>query len=637
MSGVIMDEQDTHPVGEMPKSKLSMAPLKERASQTAKVLWTGVGALATLGGVVGLLQIFSANDAGGLTAGASSQDVLMEMVKSGDIDVADAERLAELLYGEGGPADTEGLQDIVESGTDRQKTAIAMMAERHTREEGLSLLEVEAETGADWRLIAELSYGFDAKRALSAVKKAIALDPEDFRAVTLMAQVQVQTGDYSSAQRSAKTAELLATTTPERVMAARSSLNILVTATNVTDIPAGIESLKSAMGPNALDVETTTFPTNFKTIQDAELHPIYLQAVSNQTLSTATLYLADYTSSKLYSERAVEDLNRLVPRIPSEDRAKMKRRIAVLYDNSLYAEFTAKNWPEVMRLARTQLDLYREIAETGDKRGQAALPGRYAQYAGYAVYGGDKDIVRSASQRAVDLSRLAADRRPDDVRLALNVGQMELNHAILLGSVGEEVDISASLDKTMTSLEDALRGQPDDAENSPWTQYSGLLTSVIRYFGRDDVSIKEDPSEDIMARAELFLDAEVASRPVAHDPRHARNSVYLLMGDYLNNNKDVEGARKAYRRAYDDSADITPTETEPDVVALSEFVALQRLVAIEEEGVEASDKPELKEAIELGQRLDREGKLTTPYQPVLSYLIATRDGTLPDYEAVQSE
>ena len=72
-------------------------------------------------------------------------------------------------------------------------------------------------------------------------------------------------------------------------------------------------------------------------------------------------------------------------------------------------------------------------------------------------------------------------------------------------------------------------------------------------------------------------------------------------------------------------------------MALSKFVALQRLVALEEDGIEMKDKPELKAAIELGQRLDREGKLTTPYQPVLSYLIALRDDTLPDYEATRSE
>jgi len=257
-----------------------MKPLKEHASKTIKLLWTGLGALATLGGVVGLVQVFSANNAGGLSAGASSQDVLMEMVKSGDIDVADAERLAELLYGEDGRSDSEGLKDIAESGTVRQKKAIAMLAERHTREEGLTLLEAEAKTGADWRLVAELAYGFDAKRALSAVKKAIALDPEDFRAVTLMSQIQVRTGDFSSAQRSAKTAELLATTTAERLMAARSSLSILVSATNVTDIPSGIENLKSAMEPNALDVETTPLPTKFDTIQDAEIHPLYLRQAS---------------------------------------------------------------------------------------------------------------------------------------------------------------------------------------------------------------------------------------------------------------------------------------------------------------------------------------------------------------------
>ena len=619
------------------KAKVSLAPLKERASQTAKVLWTGIGALATLGGVVGLVQVFSTSNASQLPAGASSQDVLMEMVKSGDIDVADAERLAEILYGENGQADSEGLQDIAESGTDRQKQAIAMMAERHTREEGLNILEAEAKTGADWRLVAELAYGFDPKRALSAVKKAIALDPSDFRAVTLMSQIQAQTGDFASAQRSAKTAELLATTTAEKVMAARSSLSILVTASNVTDMPSGIESLKSALEANALEVKTTPLPARFKNHQDVEIHPIYLQAVSEQALASASLYVADNASAKQYAERSLEGLREIVTLVPSEDRPKIKRRIAATYDTPIYVEYIEKDWDEVMRLSRKQLDIYREVAESGDKRGQADLATKYAQYAGYAVLSGDKEVVRSASQRSLELTRLAADRRPDDARLALNVVQVELNNAILLASIGDEVDLSGSFDKTMTRLEESLRGQPDESKNSPWTRYSGLITSAVSYFGRDDLDFRENPSEDIMARAENFLNQEIASRPDAHDPRHARNSLYLTMGDYLSNSKDIEGAKRAYRRAFDDSADITPTETEPDVVALSEFVALQRLVALEEDGIEVEDKPELKEAIELGQRLDREGKLTTPYQPILSYLIAIRDGTLPDYEAVQSE
>lgn len=631
------ENSDVDTVGKAAKTKVTNMALKERASKTVRVLWTGIGALATLGGVVGLVQVFSSNNSTSLPAGASSQDVLMEMVKSGDIDVSDAERLAELLYGENGQSDAEGLKDIAESGTDRQKKAIALMAERHTREEGLDILEEEAKTGADWRLVAELAYGFDSDRALAAVRKAIALDPSDFRAVTLMSQVQARTGDFASAQRSAKTAELLATTTAEKVMAARSSLSILITASNVTEIPAGIENLKSALEANELDIETTPLPVKFANHQEVEIHPIYLQAASEQALASASLYVADNASAKRYAEKSLEGLRKIIPLVPLEDRAKIKRRLAATYDMPIYVEYVNKNWDEVMRLSRKQLDIYREVAESGDKRGQADLASKYAQFAGYAVFTGDKDIVRSASQRSLELTQLAADRRPDDARLALDVVQVELNNAILLASIGDEVDLSGSFDKTMTSLEEALQGQPDEAKNSPWTRYSGLLTNAIRFFNRDDLNFEPELSEEILARAENFLDQEIASRPDAHDPRHARNSLYLTQGDYFSAQKNIEEARKAYRRAFEDSADITPTKTEPDVVALSEFVALQRLVTLEEEGVEAKDKPELAEAIALGERLNREGKLTTPYQPVLSYLIATRDGTFPDYEAVQSE
>lgn len=626
----VMDETE-HNNSDAPTIKLS--PLRERASKTAKGLWTAVGALATLGGVVGLIQVFSTGSSASLGKSVSSQDVLMEMVSRGDIDVDDAERLAEILFGQDSGADSEGLQDIVEGGSDRQKEALALLAERHTREEGLTILEAEAETGADWRLVAEFAYGFDPKRGLSAVKKAIALDPEDFRAVTLMSQIQVQTGDFASAQRSAKTAELLATTPSERVMASRSSLNILISGTNITDMPAGVKSLEKALEPYTQVVETTPLPPRFKTIQEAEIHPVYLRAASRQGIATANLYLADFPATKENSELAIEDFRTLLSRVPSEDAARIKSRIASIYDNPIFVEYNAKNWPELMSVAREQLDLYREIAEAGDKRGQSALPGKYAQYAGYAVFAGEIDTVRSASRRSVELARLAADRRPDDVRLALNVGQFELNSALLLASVGEKVDLSTSFDKTLTSLEDSLRGKVDEAKNSPWTRYSGLLAGAVNFFNQDDLNFDENLSDDILSRAENFLDQEIASRPEAHDPRHARNSVYLLMGDNLSARKDVDGARQAYRRAYDDSADITPTETEPDVVLLSELVALQRLVALEEEGVEATDRPELNQAIELAQRLDREGKLTTPYQPVLSFLIATRDGTIPDYEA----
>lgn len=61
-----MDDIDPKAAAAPTKRLLTMAPLKERASQTAKVIWTGIGALATLGGVVGLVQVFSANNSGGL-------------------------------------------------------------------------------------------------------------------------------------------------------------------------------------------------------------------------------------------------------------------------------------------------------------------------------------------------------------------------------------------------------------------------------------------------------------------------------------------------------------------------------------------------------------------------------------------
>ena len=626
-----MDENEKNTAADNVRHKKALSPLKERASKTAKVLWTGVGALATLGGVVGLVQVFSANNSGGLPAGPSSQDVLMEMVKSGDIEVADAERLAELLYGENGAADTTGLQDIAKSGTDRQKEALTLLAERHSRDEGLDILEAEAKTGADWRLVAELAYSFEPKRSLAAVKKAIALDPEDFRAVTLMSQVQAGTGDYASARRSAITAELLATTKIERVMAARSSLGILVSGTNVSDIPEGIETLKTALDELAPDIETTPLPVKFDSAQDAEIHPLYVLAAPHEAIANAALYIADADAVKQHSELAIADLKEFALRVPASDSAKLKRRIASNYDNPIFAEYGNKNWPELMRLAGDQLEIYRELAESGDKRTQANLSTYYGRYSSYALYSGETDIVRSASSRSLTLAQLAADRRPDDVKLALDVVQTELSQALVLQAIGDDVNLVGSLDKMMTSLEDTLRGQPDDIEDSPWNRYSGLIARLVAIFNTDEFEFDDNPTEEMLARSENFLDSEIFSRPEAHDPRHARNSLFIMMGDHANQLKKVEAARTAYQRALADAVDIPPTEKEPDVVELSKLVALHRLVAIEEEGIEPKDRPEFNDVLELAQRLDQEGKLITIYQPILSFLIAERDGTMPAF------
>jgi tetratricopeptide (TPR) repeat protein len=611
-------------------SKPNLAPLRDRASRTMKVLWTGVGALATLGGVMGLFQVLSAGSTASSKANASSQDVLMEMVKSGDIEVADAERLAELLYGENGGATAEGLQDIAQTGTDRQREALSLLAERHTRKAGLDLLEAEATTGADWRLIAELAIASDPKRALVAVKKAIALDPEDFRAVTLMSQVQARTGDYASAQRTSKTAELLATTERERLMSARASLNILVTGRNVSEIPDGILRVTTALTAYAPIVETTPLPVRFETTQAAENHPLWLQASSNEAMATASLYTNEVEAALRYAELAILDFEQIAKRVPSQDIPKVKRRIAGSYNNQVYVKYAEKDWPEVMRLAKAQLDIYREIAESGDKAGQAALPGHFSRYASYATYASEPDIVRSASRRAVDLARRAADRRPDDIDLALDLVQIEFGQVISLVSIGDDVDLQGSLDKMMTALEDSLRGQPDNAENSPWNRYTASLVQLVAISRQDEFKALSELNDGLLERAEKFLDQEILSRPEAHDPRHARNGLYITIGDLQNNDGDIEAARDSYALASEDAVDIPPTQDEPDVVELTKLVALQRIVALEEVGVEPKDRPELQQAIELATRLDKAGKLTTGYQSILSYLIAIRDDTMPE-------
>ncbi len=611
-------------------AKMTTLPLWDRASRTMKVLWTGLGALATLGGVVGLFQVLSMNALSDKSAEKSGQEKIIEMVQSGDVSLEEAERLARVLYGDESAPDgnvTEAIQTLATSGSARQKEAIQMIGLRHSREEGFDILEAEAKTSDDWLLLAELSYGRDIERSLKAIRKSIALNPDNFRAVALLSQIQARKGDYTAAERSAKTAEMLADTSLQKVMATTSTLGILISAGGVADMPDAIAALEREMAALEAQSDIETLPETFASKREMENHPAWAVATSHQILSSAKAGLRDFEAANEDIERSIALYEQLLKSAPQDDRTGVMRRISGAYDVPIFIAYSEENFEEVAQIGERQLEIARRIAETGDARGIADLPRAYSAYSGLLFWAKEGERSLEAMDRAVTLSRAAADRRPDDADLAMDHVQFELSKALLEQSLGKEGDLVDRLDTVLTDLETALTGTEDEETSKSWGRYRSIVYGIQNFFKEYETESTDKIAEDLTERAIGFLNAEIASRPDAHDPRHTRFYILFLQASETAEKEGYEAGRAAYRNLLIDAEAIPPTEEEPDVVELSRLTILHSIVILKGGNVEPKDRPELEEALSLARSLDAQGKLTTRYQQYLNDLISIQDGT----------
>lgn len=613
-----MDEQP--PINPSPQP----TGLKDRVSKTGRVLWSGIGVLATMGGVFGLYQTLAKPDQS--ISGATAEEVIVSMVENKVIGAEEAGRIVSSLTS--GSAESSlsigTVQDVAANGTDRQREGLRLLSEKHTRDQGLEILEAEAKSSKDWLLLSKL-YGTDkSEEALSSIKKSIALDPENFEALSLLANFQAQRGKFADAKRSALTADLLAEGPEEQLLSARGFLRIVNMARDLGAVEEKQFQLKSALKTYIDKMSDTEIPSSIGFGEYRE-QPAWVIAGTHTELSNSYLTRLqaqikddeDFKKDMLLetnaqAKKSIAALKPLLPAVHSDDRFSIVNAIAQAQSRMAYVHFSNDEFDKGVQISRRVLDLIRAEAETGDRRAIEALPQFYQNYSAYLINNGDKEEALKAMRRSTDLQITYAQKFETE-NLDIKVAGLELNYDVMMAASGDTSKIDDSLEAYMTMAEKSLRANPDIDGGSEeiFNGYLSNIASVSSFYVTDRFGVQsETKALAPVSRAAKFNQKMIKAHGKNHDRLHYDFYFDLLIGDLHYQLENKSKALTAYLKALQKAPAIPPKEDEENVVKLSQLLSYLRIASLE---LEPSNDAVVK-GIDIARELDDAKQLQTQYQ-----------------------
>lgn len=600
--------------------------LKDRVSKTGRLLWSGVGVLATVGGVYGLYQTLSKPD----PAASAAEDVIVAMVESNVIGAEEASRIVSSLSGNNSESSVSAgaLQDIAKNGTDAQREGLRMLREKHSRDQGISILEREAKTSADWQLLAGLYGSEKSEEALAAIKKSIALDPENFKSISLLASFQAARGNFADAQRSALTAQMLAGGPEQKLLSARGFLKIVTMARDLDRVTEKQVDLGDALRAYKKETEQADRPNSigfglYKDQADwiigqshAELARSYLTRLQgeeeDQTEARAELIDSVIEQSNL----SIPAFERLLPAVHDEDRYLIVYAISRAKSQIAYSHFSNDEFEKGVEFTKEVLDMVRDEAETGDRRAIEALPGLYRNYSAYLLNNGDEEEALKAMRRSTDL-QITYARKYKEENLDVKIASLNLNYDIMeVATTGDTSKIDASLDRYMTMAEAFFSDNPvhdedDKVQTEILTDYLTNITSVTGFYLTKKFGVQsESKALEPILRAAKFNRKMIDTHGENHDRLHHGYYYTLLTGDSHAQLENKSEALKHYQIALTDSVRIPPKEDEEFVVQQSKLETYYRIALLE---LDASNDAIIK-GLEIARELDDANQLRTQYQ-----------------------
>ncbi len=606
------------------KSDKPRIALKERVSKTGRLMWSGLGVLATIGGVFGLYQtLLKPAPAPANTA----EDVIVAMVESKVIDIEEAGRIVSSLSG--GSSDSTvsagAVQDVAKNGTDAQREGLRLLREKHTRDQGISILEAEAKTSDDWQLLAGL-YGSDkSEEALSAIKKSIALDPENFKSISLLASFQAARGDFSDARRSALTAQMLAGDAEQKLLSARGFLKIVTMARDLdrvtekqVDLLDALRVYKTENAPTVI-AESIGFglykdqPNWLIGLSHAELSNAYvtrLRGEKEENKDIRNELVADIIKQ---SGEAIAAYEPLLPAIDRDDRFSIINAISQAKSLIAFAHFTNDEFDKGVEITKDVLDMVRDEAETGDRRAIEALPRLYQNYSAYLLNNGDKAESLKAMRRSTDL-QISYAKKYEDENLDVKISGLNLNYDIMEAATTSDTSkIDESLDEYMTMAESYLEQNPDTdgSKDKVLRGYLKNISSVASFYMTDRFGVRsETKALHPIERADKFNQQMIKNHGENHDRIHYGYYYILLKGDVHAQLENKDKALNYYQKALELSPNIPPKEDEKFVVQQSQLECYFRIASLE---LEPSNDAVI-QGLKVARELDDANQLQTQYQ-----------------------
>ena len=329
--------------------------------------WTILGGLATLGGVLGLIQLVS----GGMSP-RTEQARMLDMIAEGELTASEAERLAVAFAEPGGDAvlSSGELRDITVEADSRQREALALMADPDTRIRGIRLWEDEAETAEDWRQLSELVAGADPDTARRAARIALRMGPGDFDNALALAEITMREGSEEQAWKVLSEHAEVARTPVERALAAEAKLHLLsesATGMGRADIDETVAAGERALAGLA-PVLAEQPSSGLVGAGDVFSHPLRVVAGLQASLARQADARADYPAMEVALEGAMDAYGRLKPVLTDGARTRVRDDYAALFYRLYTAETGQGKYMEAAEtLEGLEADLERRLA-SGEAR-----------------------------------------------------------------------------------------------------------------------------------------------------------------------------------------------------------------------------------------------------------------------------
>lgn len=449
--------------------------VKQRAGQAGRLLWGLLVGIATLGGVLGVYQFFS-ND----QTDIAPEAMVLRMVDTGDLSAEQAASLISLL----GDDVTEAAASTLADGSDRQIEALQLVAATPTFERGIVMLEDEAETADDWRLIAELSRSRDADRAVAAARTALTLDPQDFDTLRLLIETQLFAGDFAEARRAHISLTAIAQSPLQRLKAAILEGDIAQISQNPDLASEAIKTLTAAI--EALEpLEKLSYTSGASSLLNEAL-PVAAEGLATR----ATQYFIRNELDRVEPDylRAISLLEPIVGELEGRSERLVRSRLAQYHDMRASLKHRMGELDNHHEAHEKAIAQYRAMADTGNLSAQEALPVRLLNLSREYYILGEPELAGSRINEARDrFDRYAAQFPDDNAGLIRQSRDIDVWTKTIAGDIERVQEIYL---KTLSELEaDLLReGDPDRLAELTATVRDSVGV-LYRYNDREAISL----------------------------------------------------------------------------------------------------------------------------------------------------
>jgi len=554
----------------------------------------GITIILALGIFLGFrdLPILSAGNASPLT----SETQVLRMIESGHLTVEEAKSLLETLTGLG----SQQIVETLETGTDRQRDALRLIADRPTFEQGIEILESEATTAADWKLIAELAQSRSPKRSVEAAKKAIALAPGDYGSLSLLVKSQINSGDYADARRSHASLKAIAQTPVERLRAAVLEGDLAYKTSRAENAEIAIASLTETL-------------ESMEPLENLSLDPRAL-APMNEARPTASEALAtrgqlrfqtgEYAKIEPDLLRAVSLLETDLDKFQDRDLVKARKYLAIYHDIRARAKHRLNQLEDHHEAHEKAIAQYRAMADAGERSVIEAL---YVRLETLAREYGDLNkpdlAIRSMTESIERFESYASDF-PDDQILKLRRFRLNATLAQLNGDIEKS---HTTLLQGLNYLNKELLTEGDPKNLRKINMYISDSTVILRRF-------KDAPSEKIY---QFYAVANQTFESFENQYGASENSTLEKFQNRLqkcvsiaNFGDSAEDTRTCADSIIEDSQPEKHPNIKRDRLEIIKLKALNIIGWIEPKDIKAVAT----EGLELAKSLDQKGNLSTDEQ-----------------------